>query len=397
MPSSPKKTQKTGSVLLGQELRRLRGGRTLREIAQLTKSPPLVNHVATVSEAGLCEIESGKTMPTLQTMHALSVIYKTSMSQLMAYVTEEKVAAASNVGDRSPEGLAAEFATLLAAHEWPRALAVAIAAEQIVKDEARQVAWRANRASCLSRMGQHDEALALLTRCSESNALSDRQRLELLHNLAGSHHNAGHLRTAASVAKEALELSARCEAPASLQASLELSRATMLIEAEMARHPQADERRVREAQRLLESAAASWSVSDVAGLNWLAIAKARAHFCLGNLLMAERDLARVIDTATALRDNSVAAFAMLSLATVRERQARGDEAASLLERALMAAQAAAEPDLMFEASFRLFLHHRTGRPGLATTHLRRCGEIFPLISACTYWPRQYENFQRSAP
>lgn len=59
--------------------------------------------------------------------------------------------------------------------------------------------------------------------------------------------------------------------------------------------------------------------------------------------------------------------------------------------------AADERDQLFEACFRMFLHLRDARPGMATTHLRRCTELFPLVSSQSRWVRQFEAFQRTSP
>src|SRR5512137_2528213 len=92
MPSHAKKTPKTGSLLLGAELKRLRGGRSLEDIAELSRTPPISHHVGPIAAPTLCQLETGTSMPTMQTLYTLSHVYRVSMNRLMGYVTEDRLA-----------------------------------------------------------------------------------------------------------------------------------------------------------------------------------------------------------------------------------------------------------------------------------------------------------------
>ena len=397
MPSSPKKTAKTGSLLLGQELRRLRGGRSLREICELTRTPPLSEHVSSLSEAGLCEIESGKSMPTLQTLQTLAMIYRTSVTELLSYTTMERVlsTAGTQPPARNDEDVESHFQALLADCRWHEALAVAIRGEARAEHERQLVAWRSNRAACLSQIGMHAEALNLLTACCESPVLSASQRIAMLHNLCASHLNAGNIRAASRIARETLELAeSECSAP-DVVAALQRLRGNLLVSAHRA-GLESDERQVRLALRLLESARTAWPVDDQAGLADLQLLIAEAWSCLGNDLVAARDAEQVAAAAKRLGSSFLASRASLLLAWIDEKKARFTEAISRLDDALHHAQACHDPELELEARFRLFMLQRDARPGMATKHLRQCEALLPLITAETSWVKRYDEYVRSA-
>src|SRR5690242_15547198 len=68
----------SGSSLLGAELRRLRGARTLHEIAELTRSPALAGRILPLTAAGIGQLEANQATPTVEALHALSIVYKAS-------------------------------------------------------------------------------------------------------------------------------------------------------------------------------------------------------------------------------------------------------------------------------------------------------------------------------
>src|SRR5688500_7382982 len=109
MPRKFKKTEFSGSLLLGRELRRLRGARTLEDIAALCKSPPLAGKVQPISASALCEIEQGRQMPRLPTLFALSLAYRVSMNQLMGFVMEEAMASEVRASDAVDAEVEATF------------------------------------------------------------------------------------------------------------------------------------------------------------------------------------------------------------------------------------------------------------------------------------------------
>ena len=58
----------SGSRLLGEFLRRLRGSRSLQSIEDLSKAPPLEGRIRPVDISTLSKIETGKQLPSLVTL-----------------------------------------------------------------------------------------------------------------------------------------------------------------------------------------------------------------------------------------------------------------------------------------------------------------------------------------
>src|SRR5687768_1515603 len=122
MPRRTKKQEFSGSPLLGSELRRLRGVRTLEDIQALCKAPPLAGKIQPISSSALCEIEQGRQMPRLTTLFALSLVYRVSMNQLMGFVMEEQIVNSVRPSEVSDADLQAAFGRLLAIGAWHEAL-----------------------------------------------------------------------------------------------------------------------------------------------------------------------------------------------------------------------------------------------------------------------------------
>ena len=86
-----KKSKFTGSKLLGAELRRLRGDRSLAQISALSRSEPLSERINPISAPALSQIETGVSFPSLDTLHSLATLYQTPMQQLLDFVVQERV------------------------------------------------------------------------------------------------------------------------------------------------------------------------------------------------------------------------------------------------------------------------------------------------------------------
>ena len=68
----PNRVRDAGSRLLGADLRRRRGHRSLRDIERLSKSPPFADRVKPLSVTALNSIENGRQLPTIPTLQTLS-------------------------------------------------------------------------------------------------------------------------------------------------------------------------------------------------------------------------------------------------------------------------------------------------------------------------------------
>ena len=86
-----KKIKFTGSKLLGAELRRLRGDRSLAQVSALSRSEPLRQRINPISAPALSQIETGVSFPSLDTLHSLATLYQTPMQQLLDFVVQERV------------------------------------------------------------------------------------------------------------------------------------------------------------------------------------------------------------------------------------------------------------------------------------------------------------------
>lgn len=393
MPSRPKKMAKTGSKRLGEELRRLRGTRTLREVCEIARTPPLRGHIVPLSEAGICEIETGKSMPSMQTMLALATVYRTSIGQLSAYITEERLAGDTWSG-ASYDELAPTFTELMGRGDWHAAVSVAWHAEQLASSPREAMRWRANRASCMGHLGLREQAIQLLTECSEEADLRFDQRLAVVHNLAAAHVASGNLRTADVLAADAVrQARMHSDTPGHGLVALLVLRANILLEQFEA--GLTDERGVREALRLLDEATGAWPQEDVAGRSRLNLLQAQANLFLGNAPIASREASCLLDEAKSAGDRHLQARCWMLLADTAA--VRGDA------RGLMTSLSAAheigvelgDVDITFASAYRLFKAHRATRPGTATKYWKVTTATFPLISARTPLAREYEAAARA--
>ncbi len=390
MPRKTKKTPFSGSQLLGAELRRLRGARTLEEIAMLCKSPPLAGKVSPISASALSEIEVGRQMPRLPTLYSMSLVYRVSMNQLMGFVVEEGIVnAAAKVGEGTPEELRAAFARLLAIGAWHEALPIALHAERKATTERERVGWRANRATCLANIGLHSEAVTMLTACLENPEITRAQEFAVLKNLAEVHAAGGNFKTASSLLRDALEVRPD-DLTDSNAGALERLRASLIVDAqEMKAFP--EQRALREAIRLADHAEKSCSDEERPLRLRIGCVRARAQHLLGNGLLAARDLERILVEAVDLRYPRMEALAALILGKIRKQAGNSAQAEGLLGRAVSVADASQQNDVLFEACLALFQLLRHDRPGSAVAWLRRCRELAPLLPERSPALREFER------
>src|SRR5690242_3028159 len=81
---------RTGSPMLGAELKRLRGARTLQEIADLSRSPALAGRVLPLTPSALSQFESGQSPPGVEALHALSIVFKVSPQRFYDLIASER-------------------------------------------------------------------------------------------------------------------------------------------------------------------------------------------------------------------------------------------------------------------------------------------------------------------
>lgn len=80
----------TGSRLLGEELRRLRGERSLEEVARLSRTLPHADRVEPIAYSTLSMIERGVTMPSAQSLLTLAMLYRVPAQRLLDLVALER-------------------------------------------------------------------------------------------------------------------------------------------------------------------------------------------------------------------------------------------------------------------------------------------------------------------
>jgi len=392
MTRRPKRTLNSGSALLGAELRRLRGIRTLDEIAALSAAPPLAGSVPPISMSTISDVETGKQMPKLLTLYSFSMVYRVSMNQLLGYVVEEGLAkAATEVTRDASEDPAVTFGRLLSIGEWHRALPLALHCERNAKTERERMAWRSNRAACFSKVGLHSEAVALLSSCLESPDVSRRQEFVILQLLADVQAASGNFKLATFLAKEALEHASDDASPSEV-ANLEFIRAQLIV-AVQDDVVAVDERLVREAMRLADRAEKLWKDDDVAQLRVRGV-RAQCYRLLGNRLVAARDLEQIISESADRKYSVMEARAALELARVRRESGHATQALALLDRARSVGEAAQQIDVIFEANFALFLALRNDRPEVAVVHFRRCREVLALMPTSARSVKAFERVAR---
>ena len=78
-----------GYRLLGTELRRLRGHRSLRQIEELSHSAPFNARVEPLSASTLHKIESGERKPRMETLLTLSALYQIPPARLLTLMQIE--------------------------------------------------------------------------------------------------------------------------------------------------------------------------------------------------------------------------------------------------------------------------------------------------------------------
>lgn len=85
-----KQRRTTGSKLLGEDLRRRRGHRSLEDIARLSKSAPFASRIEPIAYSTLSMLERGLTMPSAQSLLTLSVLYQVPAEHFLDLIALER-------------------------------------------------------------------------------------------------------------------------------------------------------------------------------------------------------------------------------------------------------------------------------------------------------------------
>lgn len=386
-----KKVKFTGSKLLGAELRRLRGERSLAQIAALSKSPPLAERVHPVSAPALSQIETGVSFPNLETLHSLATLYQTPIQQLLDLVVQERLIERDELPETHEE-VRRIFGEAFEAGRWRRAMALAVRGEELSPSPADKVGWRANRAICLQQFGLRDDAVQMLLQCtSDPDAATDRQ-YQVYRSLAEALASSGHLGAAAAIASRALEL-APPDLPPRWRWQLMSTRARLVLLENERDSPNLED--VREALELVTRAATLVPEGMAQARLLLAVHAAIAHKLLGNAVKAARSLEDIRDEARVAGQPLAETAAAIALGRLHREHGRWADA----ERVLMGAETIAMEegfvDEAFEIYFELHLVSKGAEDGKHHYYLRRCRRYYPLVQAKTPQVLAYEKLARS--
>ena len=379
--------QHRGSEYLGRELRRLRGKRSLEQVARLSASLKGLRGAQPLSKSTLSQLELGTAMPSAQTLRTLSVLYRVSAEQLLDFIAEEQAAAANEL----PETLAATeqaWEESLGREAWAEALALAAHAEALASQPASRLNWRANRANALHMVGLHQHALSMLLECVHADATKPQSRFKMLRTLAEVYASVGHLDLATRVAKWATE-----EAPNEITPTWRWGLAQTQVRLVLLANDhaqEADARSIREALANLDAAQAAMDDQPRFRLQaklWRAVGQK----LLGNELLAARDLQSLVSEARDAGLPHLQSSALANLGILRRQQKKWDAALEALRAAETIAVGEQFNDDAFEIYFEMYLTSRERQDGQASGYLERCAQYHPIIQTRTPRVLEYES------
>lgn len=176
----------TGSRALGTELRRLRGGRTLGEIASLSRLKLGSIGFRGVSVGTLSDIENGKSLPNVESIFALSVLYQVPPARFLHALLEENLTAefAALADDAD---IPSRHAASVLKGDFVEALALAAAALKASVEPWETVRWRINKAIAMERLGMRFDAITELNACLADEGMRDTERYKVHRELARMH------------------------------------------------------------------------------------------------------------------------------------------------------------------------------------------------------------------
>jgi tetratricopeptide (TPR) repeat protein len=201
----PKEGGASGSRLLGEFLRTLRGSRSLQVIEDLSKTPPLEGRIRPVDVSTLSKIETGKQFPSLTTLLSLEQIYEVPIQRFLDHVKLEKYWSLRPVGGDHPSALAAGIAALDEA-DYPKAYASFLLAESLAPDREAQVTAAINKSGALWKMGMLQEAINEYCEVLADLSVPPELQIRALSNLASVHRARGNLFEARLHAHEGLRM-----------------------------------------------------------------------------------------------------------------------------------------------------------------------------------------------
>lgn len=217
----------TGSKLLGSELRQLRGGRTLDDVVELSRTKLRTQGFRAIGKGTLSDIENGRALPNIESVFALSALYQIPATRFLNLLLEEN--SASQVPPpESDQGLHDAFVAAMNEQRWSDALALAHHGIARHATGWPRLQWRLNRAVVIGALGMRVDAINDLTACLESEDLPEREAFKVHRELTRMHVAVGQLKLADWHLSEAQRLLPRDTAPL-LRAQLLESRIALAL------------------------------------------------------------------------------------------------------------------------------------------------------------------------
>ena len=385
-PRMGKVVKFTGSRLLGEELRRLRGGRTFDNIIELGRTKLVSHGFKAIARGTLCDIENGKALPNIESVFALSVLYQVPAARFIHFLLEENLAA--DVPETTDEAtLTAAFGEALQKAKWTEALGLAIQAQRLAASGWPSLRWKLNHALAMEKLGMRTDAINVVNECLESTELPESEKHHVHRELSRMHASAGHLNLAEIHLSESRRWMPQ-DAPARLKASLLQSKVQLA----------ALQQRRRGGRPTI--AAVEEALADVREARLL-YARDAHHQLLGlDLLEAawldlDRDTRRARKLAAAVKERAAhlglaywEANALIMLADLEPTDAARRRH---LTRASDLAADGGMLDVAMSALVRLAKTAET--PEQRAHYMRRCEKLYPLLDVATPEAREYERLK----
>ena len=207
----------TGSRLLGEELRRLRGTRSLEEVARLSRTLPHADRVEPIAYSTLSMIERGVTMPSAQSLLTLAAIYRVPAQRLLDLVALERYHARKPGGEkdaaRLERSLQEDLRSGRNAEAYSKALRLQELARELGGDESavrrREAGARLLAGLALWKMGWLVQAAAAFRELVNDLDAEPSDRAWACQNLVEVERQTGLLASARAHARDGLELAER--------------------------------------------------------------------------------------------------------------------------------------------------------------------------------------------
>ncbi len=311
VPLPPARDGGSGSKLLGEFVRRLRGSRSLQAIEDLSKSPPLLGRIRPVDVSTLSKIETGKQFPSLTTLLSLEQLYEVPIQRFLDHVKLERYwdlrpsagdydAAMANGTKAGEQG------------DFPKSFAAFLLAESLSRsDEERAVATNC-KAGMLWKMGMLQEAVNEFSDLLGDLSLSVALQVRALTNLASVYHSRGNLFEARLHAQEGLRMAEELGIVRS-QAFLHRIMGTILDDLQE-RSARPDDRHLRDALRHYEKSSRLFEEIDLPAEMALNKVNAGSIYCrLGNFIVGLKSLRDGLAESEKLGNRRCVAYALKEL------------------------------------------------------------------------------------